>query len=64
MGRRRFKTISESTLRAWLRALEACPLFVPFVADLRIAVRNELWMRLHEEDAINAWLVGAVDGIQ
>lgn len=64
MGRRRFRTISSTTLRGWLRALESCPRFVPFVVDLRIAVRSELWMRDHFDQAVDAWLVGAVEGLQ
>ena len=64
MRRRRLGSISSSTLRAWLRALDACPQFVPFVVDLRIACRNELWYRDHLDEAVDAWLVGAVEGNQ
>jgi len=60
MTRRRLEAISDSTLRSWLRALEACPRFVPFVPDLRIAVRNELWHRDQGAELERAWISFAV----
>ena len=61
-SRRRFRMISSSTLRAWLAALDACPDYLPIVVDLRISVRNELWLRDREEEGEEGWLLQPVKG--
>jgi hypothetical protein len=64
MSPRRLRSISSSTLRAWMRALNGCPSYVPLVKDLRIAVYNELRLREHEAWATSAWLLEAIGGVQ
>jgi hypothetical protein len=43
---------------------ERLPEFLPFVLDLRIAVRSELWRRDVEADGDEAWPVDGPEGVQ
>lgn len=56
--------ISTTTLRAWLNVADRAPDFLPLVPDMRIAVRNELWKRERDEDAVaDGWLLSTLPGL-
>jgi len=64
LRRSKLRLISTSTLRGWLLAMDRAPDFLPLVADVRIAVRNELWARERAEDEIvDGWLLAALPGV-
>lgn len=60
----RLTGVPTTTLRAWLSVAERLPEFLPFVLDLRIAVRSELWRRDVEADGDEAWPVDGPEGVQ